>query len=367
VSASGDGGLPEVIDADGHVVEGVELVVALLERFPESIGVRTDGTPGLLIEGRPYPDPDGPGAGCPADRGVTEAGPVSPSSAAGILADAATDGMAGMVLYPSLAMAVPTFEDPALGAGVARMYNEWVAGLCAGSGGRLHGAAVVPIEHGEVAVEVMTEARALGLVCTVIPPALRDRNLDHRDLDRFYSASEDLDMALGVHGAPGIHLPKIGVDRFSNYIQVHCVSFPFDQMTAMTALVTGGTFDRHPRLRVAFLEAGAGWLPWFVERLGEHYTGRGDWIEGGWQRHPAEVVAAGQIMVTCEPDEILLPAVVDALGDRCVMFASDYPHWDGAWPRATTEFVEHAGSRLPPESFARVAGANARDFYRLPA
>jgi len=46
-------------------------------------------------------------------------------------------------------------------------------------------------------------------------------------------------MPLGIHGAPGIHLPKIGVDRFTNYIQVHCVSFPFDQMTAMTALVSG--------------------------------------------------------------------------------------------------------------------------------
>jgi hypothetical protein len=55
-----------------------------------------------------------------------------------------------------------------------------------------------------------------------------------------------MDMALGVHGAPGIHLPKIGVDRFTNYIQVHCISFPFDQMTAMTALVSGGVFDRHP-------------------------------------------------------------------------------------------------------------------------
>ena len=131
-------------------------------------------------------------------------------------------------------LCVPTLEDPVLGAGLARMYNRWASEFCAKSAGRLHGVAVVPIEHGEDAVAVMEEAKELGLVATIVPPALKDRNLDHPDMDRFYAAAASIDMPLGVHGAPGIHLPKIGVDRFDNYIQVHCVSFPFDQMFAMT-------------------------------------------------------------------------------------------------------------------------------------
>ena len=198
-----------------------------------------------------------------------------------------------------------------------------------------------------------------------MPPALKTRNLDHPDLDPFYAAASSMGMPLGLHGAPGIHLPKIGVDRFDNYIQVHCVSFPFDQMFAMTALVSGGVFDRHPSLRVAFLEAGAGWLPWFIERLGEHHESRGDWIPNGWQRPPAEYVEAGNVVVTCEPDEDALGCVVELLGDRCVMFASDYPHWDGAWPRATTELVEHAEGRAPDAPLARVAATNAVEFYGL--
>src|SRR2546430_6827153 len=108
----------------------------------------------------------------------------------------------------------------------------------------------------------------------------------------------ELDMPLGVHGAPGIHLPKIGVDRFTNYIQVHCLSFPFDQMTAMTALVSGGVFDRHPKLRVAFLESGVGWVPYFIDRMHEHYEKRGDWIPNGWKHDPREYVAAGNVWVS---------------------------------------------------------------------
>src|SRR4029078_9986955 len=104
---------------------------------------------------------------------------------------------------------------------------------------------------------------------------------DHPDLEAFYAAAEELDMPLGIHGAPGIHLPKIGVDRFDNYIQGHVGSVLFDQMTAMTALVSGGVLDRHPTLRVAFLEAGVGWVPVFIDRLHAHFQERGDRTPGG--------------------------------------------------------------------------------------
>ena len=71
------------------------------------------------------------------------------------------------------------------------------------------------------------------------------------------------------------------------------------------------------------------------------------------------------MVVTCEPDEDSLPCVVELLGDRCVMFASDYPHWDGAWPEATAELKEHNMGRLSPDALARVAAGNAEDFYGL--
>ncbi|HLX88639.1 MAG TPA: amidohydrolase family protein [Acidimicrobiales bacterium] len=355
----------QVVDADGHLVEPVEFFMELFSRFPDHVDVRTDTSLGLLLEGRPYPNFTGPGAGCPPEHGLTTAHGVDPKTVDGVLANADQDGMDEMVLFPSFGLGVPTLHDPAFAAGLARLYNEWATEWCGKSGGRLHAAGVVPIEQVDDAIAVMTEAKELGVVCTVVPPALRERNLDHPDLEPFYRAAEDLGMALGVHGAPGIHLPKIGVDRFTNYIQVHCVSFPFDQMAAMTALISGGVFDRHPRLKVAFLEAGAGWLPWFIERLGEHYESRGDWITGGWQKHPAEYVAAGNVWITCEPDEGTLPTIVETLGDECVMFASDYPHWDGAWPNATAELREHAEGRLSAQSLARIAGGNARTFYGL--
>ncbi|OOK77456.1 amidohydrolase family protein [Mycobacterium kansasii] len=275
-----------IIDADGHVAENPSLAIEALKRWPQYVQASSDGRPGLRIEGRNYPEDTGPGAGCPPQHGITTAGDLHTATTDGVLGDADRDHLDTMVLYPSLGLCVPSLENPDFAAGFARLYNQWIADFCAPSNGRLRGVAVTPIEHGQVAIDIMAEAKDLGLVATLVPPALKTRNLDHPDLDPFYAAAVELQMPLGIHGAPGIHLPKIGVDRFTNYIQVHCISFPFDQMTAMTALVSGGVFERHPQLRVAFLEAGAGWVPFFIDRLHEHYEKRGDWIEGGWRHDP---------------------------------------------------------------------------------
>lgn len=352
-----------IIDADGHVAENSTLAFEALKRWPDRVQLSNDRRPRLTIEGRNYPEDTGPGAGCPPEHGITKVPDINCSTAQGVLADADRDQLDTMVLYPSLGLCVPSLEDPVFAAGFARLYNQWIADFCEPTHGRLRGVAVTPIEHGDVAIDIMAEAKQLGLVATLVPPALKTRNLDHSDLDSFYAAAVQLNMPLGIHGAPGIHLPKIGVDRFTNYIQVHCISFPFDQMTAMTALVSGGVFERHPDLRVAFLEAGAGWVPFFIDRLHEHYEKRGDWIEGGWRRDPHEYLRAGNIWVTCEPEEPILPGVIDVLGDDFIMFASDYPHWDGEWPESTKHLRQRRD--ISKQSREKIGALNAQRFYGL--
>src|SRR6478672_6834466 len=154
-----------IIDADGHVAEGASLAVEAMQRWPEHITPRADGR-ALVIEGRNYPEADGPGAGCPREHGLSTAAGIDYSSADGVLGDADRDQIDTMVLYPSLGLCAPTLEDPEFAAGFARLYNQWIADYCATSNGRLRGIAVTPIEHGDVAIDVMREAKDLGLVAT---------------------------------------------------------------------------------------------------------------------------------------------------------------------------------------------------------
>jgi len=203
------------------------------------------------------------------DRG---ANPWTPE---GVLADADKEGIDDMVFFPSAALGLPGYEDLGFAAEMARAYNAWMADWCGRGQGRFHGVGLVPIEDVATSIAIMREAKAFGLKAIMVPAVLKTRNLDHPDLEPFYRAATDLDMPLGIHGAPGIHLPNLGSHRFDNYLQVHCVSFPFDMMVASTALVLGGVLERHPQLRVALLESGVGWVPYFMERMEEHLEKRG--------------------------------------------------------------------------------------------
>ena len=100
-----------IIDADGHVAEGASLAVEAMQRWPDHITPRADGR-ALVIEGRHYPEADGPGAGCPREHGLSTADGIDYSSAEGVLGDADRDHIDTMVLYPSLGLCAPSLEDP---------------------------------------------------------------------------------------------------------------------------------------------------------------------------------------------------------------------------------------------------------------
>jgi predicted TIM-barrel fold metal-dependent hydrolase len=355
-----------VVDSDAHVLEGRELMGELMTRFPDKIRPSREDEWGaaLVIEGRLYPHAFGPGAGCPAKEGMCLDRGANPFTADGVVRDADREGIDAMVFFPSAALGLPGFEDQAFAAEFARLYNRWLAGYCRQHPARLFGVGLVPIEDVPASIAIMREAKELGLVAIMVPAVLKTRNLDHADLEPFYAAAEELDMPLGVHGAPGIHLPKLGSERFDNYLQVHVVSFPFDMMVATTALVLGGVLERHPQLRVALLESGVGWVPYLVDRMDEHVEKRGR-LAPACRRKPREYVARGQLYVSCEPEESTLPFVAEALGSDFIMYASDYPHWDSDFPESTKPLRERTD--LPPEVKARVLGENAARFYRLPA
>ncbi|HVN85933.1 MAG TPA: amidohydrolase family protein [Candidatus Binatia bacterium] len=355
-----------VVDADAHIIEGRELMAELMQRFPDKIrfAESMDDGSALVIEGRRYPQATGPGAGCRAEEGMCLDRGANPFTPEGVLKDADLEGIEQMIFFPSATLGLPAYTDQRFAAEVAHRYNQWLASYCAHSPKRFFGVAIVPIENVSESIAIMRDAKRQGHVATMIPAVLKERNLDHPDLDPFYSAAEDLDMALGIHGAPGIHLPNLGSHRFDNYLQVHCLSFPFDMMVASTALVLGGVLERHPKLRVALLESGVGWVPYFVERMHEHLEKRGR-LTPQCKHKPEEYIARGQLYVSCEPEEATLPTVVDLLGPDFVMYASDYPHWDGDFPNSTKPMRERTD--ITPEVKARIMGGNAARLYRLPA
>src|SRR2546421_3263096 len=75
----------------------------------------------------------------------------------------------------------------------------------------------------------------------------------------FWQAAEELDMAIGLHEGSSLNMPTVGVDRFEGRGAQHIISHTMEMMLACMSIIWGGVVERHPKLRIGFLEAGGGW------------------------------------------------------------------------------------------------------------
>jgi predicted TIM-barrel fold metal-dependent hydrolase len=258
-------------------------------------------------------------------------------------------------LLPSFSLHVPYSEHlaPDLSLGLARAYNRWVTSHVAGGDGRLLAVAVAPlhdpagIEH-EVRQTVTSEgARAV----MVRPNPVCGRPLHHRDHDRFFSLLEDLDVPMLLHEGLGGRHRFAGDDRFDTWYAKHVVSHPFEMMLAVVSLTVEGILERHPRLRVAILESGTGWLPWWLHRIDEHHAIFGPKERPNMSTRPSEVFLQ-HCVIASDTDDEFIASTVTAVGADHVAWSSDFPHLEATWPDGLKLFRDRSG--LDPEQLDAV-------------
>jgi uncharacterized protein len=175
--------------------------------------------------------------------------------------------------------------------------------------------------------------------------------------------AEQLGVAVGVHEGFQLAVPRLGSDRTPrNVLVLHAVSHTFEQMFACAQLIAEGVLDRHPGLRVVFLEAGSGWVPYWLARLDHQVQPYGGYAPS-MQLTPSEYFAR-QCWVSFEIDEATLPALVPFVGVDRIVWGSDYPHADSTFPGALDELRVTIAS-LPAEEQQRILSANAAALYAL--
>jgi predicted TIM-barrel fold metal-dependent hydrolase len=268
------------------------------------------------------------------------------------------------MLFPSAGLYLPSVEEKAYAAALCRAYNNWLYDYCSADRERLMGVGVIPVQEIQLAVEearrAIVELKFKGIF--VRPNPIKGRMIDDPYYDPLYATVQELGVPLMIHEGSGAYLPTAGVDRFpGQWFFTHTVSHPFEQMLASLSLICKGTLERHPELQVVFLEAGAGWLPYWLWRLDEHHEilpFQVPWLK----RTPSEYFRR-QCYISCEPDETRLGEVVEAIGADRVLFASDYPHWDAKLSGSPQAVIDR--SDLSPEAKKKIMGENAARLLRL--
>ena len=256
------------------------------------------------------------------------------------------EGIDAAVLFPSLALTTmgKVYDDDGLAAAIARAYNNWLAEFCSAAPQRLYGAGILLVQNVDDAVaEVRRVRRELGFPGVIMRPnPVCGRNWHDPAYDPLWTACEEEDVSVGFHEGDPCLLPFGVAERFDgqfedDFMTRHVARHPHEMMYASLCLISGGVLERFPGLRVGLLEANCSWVPYWLWRLDEHYELRPT-VRKTLPKRPSEYFI-GQCFVSIEPDEETAGPIIDRIAGN-VVFSTDYPHADSAYPEAVKTFAE---------------------------
>lgn len=363
-----------VIDMDGHITEPVDLWLRYLDAPYRDLAPRivqaASGADVVAFMGSEHVPayPIGlPGAGMAGQRVGPRTmferryvdghrGGFDPKARLEVM-DA--EGIDAVLLFPTLsAVPIAAIPDEGFGSALARGYNNWLAEFCQAAPDRLFGVAQVPLLHIDAAIAEATRAIVELRMKMVFlrPNPYAGRAWTDPAYDPFWTCIQDLGVPLAFHeGTFPKGLLTAGIDRFESFFFQHIVSHPFEQQLACLSLIAGGVLERFPRLRIAFMESGTGWLPYWLHRMDEHYETLG-WMVPEIVMAPSAYFRR-QCFISTEPGDSHVASVAKLIGAERIVFASDFPHYDAVFPGAVQAFLATAG--LDGDARRAILGANA--------
>jgi predicted TIM-barrel fold metal-dependent hydrolase len=238
------------------------------------------------------------------------------------------------VLFPTVfAEHFPVIRNPDVAAALARAYNDWIYDFTRAAPERLLPVAVLPVQEVSFAVRELCRVADRGFRAVLFRPAfVNSRFPNHCYYDPLWRELAARDVTVCFHPSVGNSNPEwtsLGsfVERVAANLRIgHDVaeaSAPtMDAATLLTALCFYGHMEEYARLRLAFVHAGASWVPLTLEKA-ETYL----WLLSAIQD------------VSLEPDRVFFsrPSLVS------------FPSWESSVPRMPDLFSEVAawGSRYP--------------------
>ena len=258
-------------------------------------------------------------------------------------------------------------KDPKLPAALARAYNNWCHDYCSPSSQRVQWAAILSLaDVKEAVLELRRAVTDLGATTIMLRAEPIYVKVWHDPvLFPLWEEAERLDVSISFHTTGGSPLSHAG-DRFLSGPKPlmaldHAAAFPMENMLAMGNFIFAGLLDKHPNLRLSFLEGNAGWVPFWLSRMDDHADGRQRDFMGSdtVDLKPSDYYRR-QCFVAADADEGGLKFVIEATGDDNIIFNSDYPHPDAAFPGVLDEFLEQP---IPEESKRKILWDNSLRLY----
>ncbi|HEY4343056.1 MAG TPA: amidohydrolase family protein [Parvibaculum sp.] len=348
-----------IVSADSHWLEGD----LWIDRFPPHLKEHAprmrfeDGGWQLTVKGKNMMPPGGSAFLCTNFEcvpGIT--------SVAERLKDLDTEGVEKELLFPQRLFGLYMAGDIEMREWVFGAYNRYIAEVCAQAPGRLFFVGIPNYWDPAGAKDSIAEIKALGGRCLMVP-ILPRKDVDgepiqysSEKMDPFWAAVEESGLPLCFH--IGENIPVNVPGAVGAFVLTQMQGF----RPTWGTLTFGGVFDRHPGLRIVFVEGGLSWIPGMLHDADMIYSSFQTSINPKLKHAPSHYWSK-HCYATFMTDPVGLEMLHRIGADR-VMWSSDYPHQESTfgYTRSAIDAVFKATS---VENAQKILGKTALDLFGM--
>ncbi len=239
------------------------------------------------------------------------------------------------------------------GPAIARMVNDYIAGLAKEHPKRFIGLMVLPLQHME---ESLTEldrcVHKLGMKGILLYSNIDGKFPDEPQFRPLFRRAEDLGVPILLHPP----YPAT-FESTKGYNLTGSLGLMFDTTIAMCRIIMAGILEDHPRLKLVCPHVG-GTLPYLIGRV-DHQTLVMKRVPTKIRKPPSEYLR--QVYLDCvAPIALAIRYAYDFVGPDRLLYSSDHPWVD---PKMIAERVKSL--KLPPEHERKIFAENAKRLFRL--
>ena len=269
------------------------------------------------------------------------------------------EGVDIAVLFPTVGLGLIARDgmDPLMSDALCRAYNNWIYDFCQHSPDQLKFAAMLPFHDVTLACrELRRCVTELGAVGSFIRPNLVNGRYWHSNYwDPLYSLHEELDVAWGFHEGTGAWYSNMNTLYGENRFYRHVASHWIEMQQALIAMIIGGVFEFHPKLRVGFLEAQNSWVPGLLSRIEWDYPQYRDTHAPYLSLTPKEYFQRN-CWAAVEGSEPEIEATASLIGADRMCISTDYPHFDSNFPNVANNLIANVSRETAAAIFNGGAG-----------
>ncbi len=255
-------------------------------------------------------------------------------------------------------------DDREFGLACVHAYNDWMVEEWAGdSDGRLIPLPVVPLWDPQLAGDEVRRNAARGVRAVAFSEIIGHLgfgSIHHNRWDPFFAACEETGTVICMHiGSSSLMMP---LPPDASDVIITTLQFA-NSYASMADFVFSGVLDRYPKLKLAYSEGQAGWMPYAMERMDHAYLNH-TWSHGDVPLLELPSTYIRRNMFGCIFADRHAIEQAHKIGIDNLMFETDFPHADGPYPNTKAHLAKQFAG-VDEETTYKVIRGNAIRLFEL--